>query len=110
MECDRHGEKRIGVRRTDAAPGVLANDTSDTGAPLSAGLFSGPSHGSLEFGEDGSFVYQPEAGYAGLDSFLYFANDGATDSMLAAVTIRVGDGGPPQMPPTIPTRWMKTAR
>jgi VCBS repeat-containing protein len=78
-----------------AAPGILANDTADAGSSLAAGLFSGPSHGTLSMAEDGSFQYQPEAGYLGLDSFLYFANDGASDSMLAAVTISIGDGGPP---------------
>jgi large repetitive protein len=80
---------------TISAPGILANDTADSGGALSAGLFSGPSHGTLTMAEDGSFQYMPEAGYMGLDSFLYFANDGAADSMLAAVTISVGEGGPP---------------
>ena len=56
---------------------------------MSAGLFSGPAHGSLELNNDGSFHYVPEADYEGLDQFLYFANDGAADSMLAAVTIDV---------------------
>ena len=28
------------------------------------------------------------AGFIGLDSFVYFANDGTSDSKLAAVTIR----------------------
>src|SRR4029079_982657 len=75
--------------------GVLANDTSTSGAALSAGIFSGPAHGTVELSADGSFHYVPEADFMGLDSFLYFANDGASDSMLAAVTIDVGDGGPP---------------
>jgi VCBS repeat-containing protein len=78
-----------------SAPGILANDTAESGASLSAGLFSGPSHGTLNMAEDGSFQYTPEAGYMGLDSFLYFASDGASDSQLAAVTIRVGEGGDP---------------
>ena len=77
------------------AAGILSNDSSPSGDALTAGLFSVPSHGTLEVNEDGSFVYTPEADYMGLDSFLYFANDGVSDSMLAAVTIDVGDGGPP---------------
>src|SRR6478736_5508792 len=77
------------------AAGILSNDSSPSGSPLSAGLFSGPSHGTLDVSENGSFVYTPETDYMGLDSFLYFANDGVSDSMLAAVTIDVGDGGPP---------------
>jgi VCBS repeat-containing protein len=78
-----------------SGPGILSNDTSSTGNPLSAGLFSPPTHGTLDLSGDGSFHYMPEAGYVGLDSFLYFNNDGGSDSMLAAVTIDVGDGGPP---------------
>ena len=78
-----------------SGPGVLANDTSSTGNPLSAGLFSAPKHGTLDLSSDGSFHYEPEAGFMGLDSFLYFNNDGGSDSMLAAVTIDVGEGGPP---------------
>ncbi len=72
------------------AAGILSNDTSSSGGALSAGLFSGPANGTLELNEDGSFIYTPEADFEGLDSFLYFANDGASDSMLAAVTIEVG--------------------
>jgi hypothetical protein len=78
-----------------AGSGVLANDTSGSGAAMSAGLFSGPAHGSVALNGDGSFHYEPAADFLGLDSFLYFANDGASDSMLAAVTIDVSDGGPP---------------
>jgi VCBS repeat-containing protein len=73
-----------------AGPGILANDTGDAGQPLAAGLFSGPSHGTLSLNDNGSFHYMPEAGFEGIDSFLYFANDGASDSMLAAVTVSVG--------------------
>ncbi len=69
--------------------GVLANDTSSSGGALSAGLFSGPAHGTLALNGDGSFHYVPETDYEGLDQFLYFSNDGAADSMLAAVTINV---------------------
>jgi VCBS repeat-containing protein len=78
-----------------STPGVLANDTSASGAAMSAGLFSGPAHGTVDLSADGSFHYVPNADYLGLDSFLYVANDGASDSMLAAVTIDVGQGGPP---------------
>jgi VCBS repeat-containing protein len=80
---------------TIAPAGVLANDISSSGGALTAGWFSGPAHGSLDFNDDGSFIYSPEADFVGLDTFMYFANDGASDSMLAAVTIDVGDGGPP---------------
>ena len=70
-------------------PGILANDTSSSGSPLSAGLFSGPSEGTLSLNADGSFHYVPNADFSGVDSFMYVANDGAADSKLAAVTINV---------------------
>src|SRR3954470_6171023 len=61
-----------------SSPGILSNDGSSTGNPLSAGLFSAPKHGTLDLSNDGSFHYVPESGYMGLDSFLYFNNDGGS--------------------------------
>jgi len=78
------------------SPGVLSNDISSTaGQPMSASLFSGPSHGELTFNADGSFVYTPAAGFSGMDSFVYTANDGVSSSLLAAVTINVSEGTEP---------------
>ena len=72
-----------------AAPtGILANDTGAT----NASLWSGPAHGTIDLAADGSFTYTPEAGYLGMDSFVYSASDGELTSGLAAVTIHVGDG------------------
>jgi hypothetical protein len=55
--------------------GVLANDTDPQGLPLTAGLVSGPTHGSLTLKLDGSFTYTPTSNFAGLDSFTYQARD-----------------------------------
>ncbi|MEX2174254.1 MAG: Ig-like domain-containing protein [Pirellulaceae bacterium] len=73
--------------------GVLANDTDAEGDALSARLFSGPTSGALSLNEDGSFAYTPNAGFSGTDSFVYYANDGESNSMLAAVTIEVDGAG-----------------
>lgn len=73
-------------------PGVLANDVDTDGDALSASLFSGPAHGTIDLAADGSFVYTPETGYTGMDSFVYSASDGTLSSGLAAVTIHVGNG------------------
>src|SRR5207253_8718985 len=51
------------------APGVLGNDSDPEGDPLTAGLVSGPSHGSLTLNSDGSFVYPPASNFLGSDSF-----------------------------------------
>ncbi|MCR9297047.1 MAG: cadherin-like domain-containing protein, partial [bacterium] len=69
--------------------GVLANDTDAEGDTLTALEFLGPKHGQLQLAEDGSFVYQPDPGFAGTDGFLYQADDGVSKSRLAAVTIQV---------------------
>ena len=72
----------------DATGSVLANDTSDIGAAISAGVVSDPQNGILEFGSDGSFVYTPDLGFVGEDSFVYEATDGdAAD--VATVTLDV---------------------
>ncbi len=72
------------------APGVLANDTDeDGGSTMEAVLVSGPSHGTLAFNADGSFVYTPAANYNGADSFTYRVRDGAAESLVATVTLTV---------------------
>lgn len=58
------------------APGVLINDGSNIGNPLTAEVVSGPAHGVLSFGPDGGFTYFPFPNFSGFDSFLYLATDG----------------------------------
>lgn len=86
-----------GQKLSVAAPGVLANDRDPEGAPLTAGLLSGPAHGTLTLNADGSFDYIPRAGYSGSDSFTYEASDGATGSGAVTATIEItpGAGVPP---------------
>src|SRR5438445_201431 len=74
---------------TVAAPGVLANDTDVDGDVLTAIVVSGPTHGTLTLGANGSISYTPAADYNGLDSFTYRANDGTANSNVATVTITV---------------------
>ena len=72
-----------------AAAGVLGNDTDPDGNALTASLVSGPAHGSLTLNGNGSFSYTPAVDYNGPDSFTYRANDGASDSNVATVSITV---------------------
>ena len=67
---------------------VLAND-GDGRRRLSAELIDAPEHGTVEFLPDGSFVYRPAAGFAGVDSFRYRALDGQIASPPTKVTITV---------------------
>jgi VCBS repeat-containing protein len=78
---------------------VLANDIDVDGDALTAALVTGPAHGTLTLNADGSFVYIPKAGFTGIDSFTYRANDGTADSNAVSVTITVL---PPAPPPPVP--------
>jgi VCBS repeat-containing protein len=116
------------------APGVTANDNDANGDPLTVALFTAPQHGTVALAADGSFVYTPAAGFVGTDSFTYRANDGASNSFVAAVTIDVSgavtsealrlaepatppEGGPTSVSPTqlsplvaeAISRWLKAA-
>lgn len=84
-------------------PGVLANDTDIDGDALTAVLVTSTSNGSLGFNADGSFVYTPNAGFTGLDSFTYTANDGAADSEVVTVNITVADTQGPTLTTSVAT-------
>ncbi|MCH8042671.1 MAG: tandem-95 repeat protein [Planctomycetes bacterium] len=60
---------------TIAGPGVLGNDQDANADPLTAALLSPPEHGTLTLAEDGSFVYTPDPGFVGTDTFVYQALD-----------------------------------
>jgi VCBS repeat-containing protein len=79
---------------TVSVGGVLQNDTSPSGSPLTAALVAGPAHGSLTLNADGSFTYAPTAGYVGIDTFTYTASDGIATSSPATVTLNVTDQAP----------------
>jgi hypothetical protein len=78
-----------------SAPGVLANDTGVYGSALSAVAVANPSHGALTLNANGSFTYTPALGFFGTDSFIYQANDGATNLGTARVAINVVNSNPP---------------
>ena len=69
--------------------GVLSNDISTTGDPISANLISYPLHGDLtEFNSDGTFIYIPDTNYFGQDSFTYEAVvAGQADEATVTITV-----------------------
>ncbi len=79
------------VRQEALVPGegVLANDTDPDNNALTARVIDSPSHGELTFFPDGTFHYQPDGDFNGVDTFTYVANDGTVDSAPATVTINV---------------------
>jgi hypothetical protein len=63
-----------------AAANVLTNDVDADGDTLSAILVSNVRNGTLDLSPNGSFTYTPNAGFSGVETFTYRANDGFLDS------------------------------
>jgi len=74
---------------TIVAPGVLENDTDPENDPLTAVLVATTQHGTLILSADGSFMYVPDAGYYGEDTFTYKAFDGEYYSEEVTVTLTI---------------------
>ena len=88
---DAYSVAEDGELTVDAASGVLDNDSDGDGDPLVASLVGVPDHGILTLDSSGSFIYIPEAGFHGTDSFTYTAGDGFADSAEATVTVSVSE-------------------
>ncbi|MEZ5177667.1 MAG: Ig-like domain-containing protein [Acidimicrobiales bacterium] len=80
------------------APGILQND--DICAGFGPEVVDPPSNGTItSFGGDGSFVYQPNDGFTGTDTYTYRVNDegrkasGKAVSETATVTLTIADDG-----------------
>jgi len=86
--ADDHYETTMD-QRLDVVDGVLANDHDPDGDALSAAVMAPPS-GELDLREDGTFVYQPPAGFIGTDQFSYVGTAGEV-SATGIVTIDVRD-------------------
>jgi hypothetical protein len=68
--------------------GVLnATDVDNDGLIYSA--VGNPSHGKIKVNTNGRYLYTPDQGYHGNDSFTYIANDGYGNSNVATVNIMV---------------------
>jgi VCBS repeat-containing protein len=78
-----------GVLTVNAANGLLANDTDVNGHRLTALLVGAPQNGALSLSASGAFVYTPNPGFSGADTFTYLASDGHLTSNTATVTINV---------------------
>ena len=68
---------------------VLANDRDADGDRLTAELDAAPAHGQVQFHDDGSFTYRPDADYHGPDSFGYTVSDGRGGTATGTVSITV---------------------
>ncbi|MAT42373.1 MAG: hypothetical protein CL609_08535 [Anaerolineaceae bacterium] len=81
---------------TISSPGVLLNDIDANGDELTAVLESQPAQDSdIVFNPDGSFTYQANTGFEGMDQFTYKAYDGISYSEIGTVYIEVDLTAPP---------------
>jgi VCBS repeat-containing protein len=70
--------------------GVLGNDADVDNANLDAVVVTDPAHGWLVMDEKtGDFIFYPDRGWNGVDSFTYRAVDGIDESNSATVTLTV---------------------
>ena len=93
--ADSYSVAQGGTLVVSAATGMLANDTDADGDTLTAASVSTVTHGALTLNPDGGFTYTPSATYTGPDSFTYRANDGASNSNTATVSLSVTTGNLP---------------
>jgi VCBS repeat-containing protein len=82
-----------------AAAGILINDSDVEGHTLIAVLVANAAHGTLVLNPSGSFTYTPTAGYYGVDSFTYRANDSQLTSNVATVTLTIPQAFAPEADP-----------
>ena len=76
----------------DAAEGVSANDRP---TDLVVSIVTAPLHGTIVMAGDGSFVYTPDEGYVGADSFKYAAGGEKMQSAIWA------QAAPLDVPPSV---------
>ncbi len=91
-----------------AAPGVLANDTSNGGSGMTAILVTGAANGAVALNANGSFTYTPNAGFAGADSFTYRASDSGGPGNVATVSLTVTAGTPTTAADSFSTPYLST--
>lgn len=69
--------------------GLLKNDITGINYYGTTKLVTGTSHGEVTLNEDGSFIYKPDAGYAGSDRFTYQLHAFGQVSNIAMVSLQV---------------------
>ena len=82
---------RIASDVPHVGPSVLANDFDPNYQPLLADLQSEPSHGRVSLERDGTFGYDPDPDFEGVDTFTYTATDPDGMSSLGTVTLMITD-------------------
>lgn len=85
-----------------ATEGLLTNDSDLEGDSFAVANTGLPQHGEIDTDADGSFVYLPDPGFEGVDTFTYDVRDASWQvSGQATVTITVAPGTIASPVPTI---------
>ena len=73
---------------------VAANDSDPDGTIAGYALDTAAAHGTAVLNSDNTFTYTPNAGFTGVDSFVYKVTDdsGATDTATVQVTVNPAGG------------------
>ena len=74
----------------DTQRGLASNDVDVDSAELTTALVTQPAHGTIVVATDGTFQYDPEPEFIGVDSFTYETSDGSATSAPATVSLFVG--------------------
>ncbi len=78
-----------------SASGVMSNDVSPDGLPLSVYSATSPANGTISFVSNGALFYTPAQGFIGQDSVIYTLWDGVHTSNMATVTFNVTSSNTP---------------
>ncbi len=91
-------DNTVGYKDKPVHGDLLANDYDPDGDNLIVNTtpVSGPSHGTVTINPDGTFTYEPDAGYVGVDTFVYEVCDDGTpvkcDQATVTITVQDNDG------------------
>jgi hypothetical protein len=93
---------------------VATSVTDPDSDPLTFELLPlyGPNFGTIEFNADGTYVYTPNTGFTGYDSFYYQVTDGNSLPRVGEVSIAVSPASPasPLTPKTVGTPVVRVLR
>ena len=82
-----------------AGGGLMHSAQDPDGDPMQLVLLSAPARGSLSLSADGGFLYQPDAGFAGVDRFTVALSDGNLQGPARVIEVRVA--APPSAPDVV---------
>lgn len=90
---DSYATDQDEILAVPAEEGVLANDHDVDGPQMTASLIGLPQHGQVDLQADGSFIYEPDGIFTGVDRFQYQVDDGlgAVAVGVAAIVVRPVD-------------------